>query len=145
MEKAEFEKLYLSCKSAVERFVYYRMPNKTDGDDVLQEVAMTAFKYVNSVKVPENFKAWILKIAANKCNDFYRKVTRQNEIPLDEITENIVSQSRFGLSEVSVIRETIDALADKDKQILFLYYFKNKRQDEINLSAERCAGKLHFP
>ena len=131
MEKAEFEKRYISCKSALERFVYYKMPNKSDGEDILQDVALTAFKNRHTVKNSETFKAWILKIAANKCNDFYRKIAKQNEISFGEITENIVSKNHYGISNMQIVSDTIAHLGDKDKQVLFLYYFKNKPQNEI--------------
>ena len=131
IDKIKFEELFLSCKSALERFVYYKVNSKSDGDDILQEVAISAFININNLNNPENFKAWILKIALNKCNDFYRKLAKQYEIPLDEVTDNIISMSRYGVSETQVVRKTISDLANKDKQILFLYYFKNKPQAEI--------------
>ena len=131
MDKVEFENLYLSCKSAVERFVYYKMASKSDAEDILQEVAIAAFKNMSGVKNPESFKAWILKIAANKCNDFYRTLAKRHEIPFDETIDTAVSMSRYGISNTQVVRDTLDVMADKDKQILFLYYFKNKPQAEI--------------
>jgi len=131
IDKIKFEEMYLSCKFALERFVYYKTPSKSDGDDILQEVAISAYKNMTEIKNPESFKAWILKIAANKCNDFYRKLAKRHEIPLDEMTDNIISMSRYGISETQIVRETLSNLADKDKQILFLYYFKNKPQAEI--------------
>ena len=131
MDKIEFENLFLSCKSAVERFVYYKMPSKSDADDILQEVAISAYKNIAEIKNPESFKPWILKIAANKCNDFYRNLAKRHEILLDEITDSVVSMSRYGISDTQVVRDTLDNLAGKDKQILFLYYFKNKPQSEI--------------
>ncbi|MCL2772589.1 MAG: sigma-70 family RNA polymerase sigma factor [Oscillospiraceae bacterium] len=131
MDTIEFEKLFLSCKSILERFVYYKMHSKSDGDDILQEVAISAFKHIAEIKNPDSLKPWILKIAANKCNDFYRNLAKRYEIPLDELTENIVSMNQYGISEIEVVRDTLGNMADKDKQILFLYYFKNKPQAEI--------------
>ena len=129
----KFEELFLSCRSVLERFVYYKIQAKSDGDDILQEIAISAYKNMSEIKNPESFKSWILKIAANKCNDFYRKLAKRHEIPFDEITDNIISKSRYGISETQVVRETLSNLPDKDKQILFLYYFKNKPQAEIAL------------
>ena len=131
MEKIEFEELFLSCKPAIERYVYYKISSKSDAEDILQETAVSAFKNMGEIKNPESFKSWILKIAANKCNDFYRVLAKRYEIPLDEITDNIISKNRYGISETEVVRETLSNLADKDKEILFLYYFKNKPQAEI--------------
>jgi len=131
MDKIEFEELYLSCKTALERFVYYKMAQKSNADDILQEVAITAFNNISSVKNPESFKAWILKIAMNKCNDFYRALAKRHEITLDETIDTVVSINRYGISDTQIVRETLADMTDKDKQILFLYYFKNKPQSEI--------------
>ena len=147
MDKLEFEELYLSCRSALERFVYFKTPSKSDGDDILQEVLISAYKNMSEIKNSDSFKPWILRIAANKCNDFYRNLAKRHEIPLDEMTDNVVSMSRYGISETQVVRETLRSLADKDKQILFLYYFKNKLQAEIasilNIPVGTVKSRLH--
>ncbi len=130
MNETEFKQFFAACKPALERFVYFRMPNKVDGDDILQETALAAFQNRHTVK-PESFKPWILKIAANKCNDFYRSAARRCEIPLDAIVERVPAMSRFGVTETQLVRDTLEILAEKEKQILFLYYFKNKQQEQI--------------
>ena len=142
IDNIKFEELFLSCKSALERFVYYKVNSKSDGDDILQEVAIAAYKNIDALTGPDSFKPWILKIAANKCNDFYRNLAKRYEIPLDEMTDNIVSMNRYGISEVEVVRDTLDNLADKDKQILYLYYFKNKPQAEIALLLQIPIGTV---
>ena len=131
MDKIEFEKYFLSCKTALERFVYYKIHSKSDGEDIIQEVAVSAFKNAHTLSNPQNFKSWILKIAANKCNDYYRNLAKRYEIPLDDLTENIISKNRYGISDMQVVRDTLNNLTDKDNQILYLYYFKNKPQAEI--------------
>ena len=131
MDRAEFEKLYAMHKSVLERYARYKLPSKADADDVLQEVAISAFKSSHSIKNRESFKAYILKIAMNKCNDFYRALAKRQEIPFDDVTELVVSMSRYGISSSEIVRDVIESMADKDKQILFLYYLKNKPQAEI--------------
>ena len=131
MDTAEFERLYAECFSAIQRFCYYKLPGKADGDDILQEVSLTAWSRRDSIRSADSFKQWLLKIAVNKCNDFYRNLAKRHEIDYGEITDTVVSMSRYGLSETEVVRDTLEFMADKDKQILFLYYFKNKPQAEI--------------
>lgn len=131
MDPSEFEALYESCKGALARYVYYKMPSKADGEDVLQEVFLAAYRGRDAVKSPASFKPWLIKIAANKCNDFYRMRAKRLEIPLDEIPQTSYEQSRYGVSVSQIVRETLDELAEKDKQILFLYYLKNLPQADI--------------
>lgn len=51
------------------------------------------------------------------------KKASQYEIPIDEITESELSDGRHGVSIVSTVRETLNLLGDKDKQILYLYFW----------------------
>ena len=131
MDNLKFEILLAEYKNVVERFVYYKLPTKEDADDVLQEVYLTAFHKFNTLKNEATFKSWLIRIAQNKCNDFYRIRAKQMEIPLDEAIASTLTDGRFGITETNIVRDTIEILADKDKQILYLYYFKNKPQAEI--------------
>ena len=131
MDNTTFEQLYLLHKSALQRYLNYKLPSKADGEDVLQEVAITAFRNMHSLKNPDSFKSWILKIASNKCNDFYRMLAKRHEIPFDETLDTVLSKCRYGISDTEIVRDVLENMGDKDKQILFLFYFKNKPQSEI--------------
>lgn len=148
METHEFEKLFAECRIALLRFVYYKTPSQDDGDDIFQEVALTAFQNRESLKNPDSFKAWIIKIASNKCRDFYRNRSKQNEIPLDVISEKVTTKSRFGMSASEAVYDTLYDLSSKDKQILSLYYLKNIPQSEIaeilNIPVGTVKSRLHI-
>lgn len=131
MDRTSFEELLCENKRAIERFVYYRLPSKADGDDVLQEVFLTAFQKFETLKDRSVFKSWLLRIARNKCNDYFRLRAKQLELPFDETMEGTLTMSRFGITESSTVRDTLEILPDKDKQVLYLYYFKSKPQAEI--------------
>lgn len=133
-----FEELLVAERVSVERFVKFRLDAKADADDVLQEVFLTAFQKFPELKSRDSFKAWIVSIARNKCNDYFRRKANQFEIPIDELTEKELSDSRHGVSEIDTVRETFGLLGDKDKQILYLYFWKEIPQAEI-------AKRLHIP
>ena len=75
----EFEKMLEAERVSVERFVRFRISSKADGYDVLQEIFLAAYQKFPQLKNKESFKAWIISIARNKCNDFYRKKALQYE------------------------------------------------------------------
>lgn len=134
----EFENLLEAERRSVERFVRFRMSSKADADDVLQEVFLTAYQKFSQLKNKEAFKAWIISIARNKCNDYFRRKATQHEFSIDELTEKELSDGRYGASVVNIVRETLSLLGDKDKQILYLYFWKEMQQSEI-------AKRLHIP
>ena len=59
-------------------------------------------------------------------------------ISLDALSESVFSAGRLGVTEHNTVRDTLDTLADKEKQILYLYFFKNLSQEDI-------ANKLSVP
>ena len=127
----EFEKLLAEVSSGVERFVRYRLPSQADADDVLQEVYLSAYRNFAGLKNKAAFKPWIISIARNKCNDYFRTKAAQMEISIEELSQQELSAGRLGISVVHTVRETLDRLGDKDKQILYLYFWKELPQTEI--------------
>lgn len=126
-----FEKLLNAERVSVERFVRFRLISKADADDTLQEIYLTAYQKFHQLQNKDAFKAWIISIARNKCNDYFRKKATQFDIPIDKLTEKGLSVGRCGISEVYTVREVLDLLGDKDKQILYLYFWKEMPQAEI--------------
>ncbi len=127
----DFESQLAECRGAVERFVYYRMPNKYDADDVLQDTYLSAHLKYSELKDKSCFKPWILSIARNKCTDFFRKKANEFAIPLDDLTQRQLAYGRGGRSEITAVRDTLDSLKDRDKQILYLCFFQNMPQADI--------------
>ena len=142
-----FEKLLEAERQSIERFVRFRIDMKADADDILQEVYISAFQKFPMLKKRDSFKAWIISIARNKCNDYFRKKAVRYEIPIDEITERELSDSRYGISVAAMVRETLNLLGDKDKQILYLYFWKELPQAEIakrlNIPVGTVKSRLH--
>ncbi|MDE7300357.1 MAG: RNA polymerase sigma factor [Lachnospiraceae bacterium] len=143
----DFETLLEAERVSVERFVRFRLNSRADADDVLQEIYFTAYLKFPQLKNRASFKAWILSIARNKCNDYFRRKAKQFEIPIDELTEKELSEGRHGISEVYTVRETLGLLGDKDKQILYLYFWKELPQAEIarrlNIPVGTVKSRLH--
>ena len=132
-----FESLLQECKSAVERTIFFRISSRADAEDVLQEVYLMAYRKFETLTDPMAFKAWLIRIAQNKCIDYYRRKAARAEFPMD-ISERVMVYGRCGLREQIIVREIMDKLADKDRNILKLYYFKELSQAEI-------AKKLNIP
>jgi len=130
-DRISFERMYAENFSAVQRFCYFKLPSKADGDDVLQEVALAAWLHCESVRNADSFKPWILQIAANKIRDFYRKRAKSLDISFDEISEISLADSRYGITQEETVLDTLDALGDDGKRILTLAYLQNIPQAEI--------------
>ena len=126
-----FDRLLQKELPVLERFVRFRISNAHDADDVLQETCIAAFRSFDGLKDESLFKSWLLGIARHKCTDYFREKAESLKIPIDELRESVFSYGAQGITTSSVVKETLNLLGDKDKQILYLYYFKELPQDEI--------------
>ena len=126
----EFEFFARECRGSVERYVRFKISNKTDADDVLQEIWLAGFLQFEKLKNKNSFKAWIIGIARNKINDYFRN--RREFLSIDELPENELVQSRYGFVEYLSVHETLENLNSKDREILTLFYFENMPQKEIS-------------
>ncbi|MBE5873990.1 MAG: RNA polymerase sigma factor [Lachnospiraceae bacterium] len=137
-----FEELLNANRSAVERFVKFRLTVISDAEDVLQEIYLTAYRKFDQLNNTASFKPWLLSIARNKCNDYFRRMANQMELPLEELTEKELSYGRHGITESDAVHETLELLGDKDKQILYLYYWKELPQAEISKALQIPLGTV---
>lgn len=126
-----FEELLQAERVSVERFVRFRLNSKADAEDLLQDVYLTACQRFPQLRRRDSFKAWMISIARNKCNDYFRRKAARHEIPMDALTEDELSDGRHGASAAAAVRETMDLLGDQDKQILYLYFWKELPQSDI--------------
>ena len=141
----DFEVLLRLHKGALERFVRYKLQSAADAEDVLQEVYLAGYEKFHTLRDKAAFKAWMLSIARSKVNDYFRAKAKRLDLPLDAMGEAAFTDSRTGPAET--VRETLALLGDKEKQMLYLYYFKDLPQKEIaqrlNLPLGTVKSRLH--
>ena len=127
----DFETLAADNMPSLERFVKFRFGNLQDAEDILQEVLTAAYRGAETLSDETAFKPWILGIARNKCNDYFRAKAKRMEIPLESLDETALTTGIHGVMTKVVVRETFEKLGDTDKQILYLSFFRDLRQAEI--------------
>lgn len=67
-----FEVLYRRHVTRVYRYCYGRLSNVADAEDLTTQVFLAALESLRRYRGRGTFSAWLLGIARNKCNDFYR-------------------------------------------------------------------------
>lgn len=127
----EFEKLLSESKAALERLVRFKISNSYDAEDIIQDICLNALQKFNTLKNKSCFKAWIISIAKNKCNDYYREKAKSMEIDIDALSETELSHGSCQVTERVTVSETLDRLGNRDRQLLYLYFFRELSQKEI--------------
>ncbi|MBQ8210265.1 MAG: RNA polymerase sigma factor [Clostridia bacterium] len=143
----EFDALLIENYNSLNRFVNYKISNRQDAQDIVQETCLTASLKFELLKDKTLFKAWLMRIANNKCIDYYRKKSKITNVSLETLPEiDAVPDNSESLH--NAVAETIDLLGETEKQILYLYYFQDISQKEIagilNLPLGTVKSRLHY-
>lgn len=134
-----FESLLGEHLPALERFVKFRIANRHDAEDIIQEACIKAFAKRDTLKDPASFKPWLIAIARNLCRDHYRAAAGRDELSIDRVPEQKLTVGIHGRAEEPPVHEAMELLKQEEKRILTLYYLKGMKQEEI---AERLSIPL---
>lgn len=116
------------CGDCVYRTALCRMQNRADAEDVFQETFLSLCRQTQAMSwSPEHLKAWLLRVAINKCNDLGRIWKRRGFVPLDSIPELSAAEEREKLE----IWEAVSHLPQKQRLVFHLYYGEGYRSREI--------------
>lgn len=125
----QYEKLVFSyCISIVKDY--------QEAENLMQDTFFSFYKSVDHLK-DANYKAYIMKIAANKCKDFLKSAFKRKVIMTeDEYFKSIeTSDNTCGevlkREEYEIITKAIDKLKEPYKDIAKQFYINQKNIDVI--------------
>jgi RNA polymerase sigma-70 factor (ECF subfamily) len=135
--------------------VYSRMLKMTsqpgDAEDLTMEAFNKAFSKLEQYTPDFAFSTWLYRIAKNNCIDYLRRNKKDNDtmvnqqeagvgIAAHELANQLPSPEQLMIirQETSLLREVVDTLHPKYKDIIKLHYFKE-------LSCEEIAHQLDLP
>jgi len=110
--RKEFEKLTWPLGRDLFRLAYWRLANKQDAEDVVQEAYLRAFRSFHTFQLGTNVKGWLTRILLNVINDTLKKRVRQPDLLAidDDCDEMATLQSESAVSrdpEVQLIEKEI--------------------------------------
>jgi len=147
-EREAFEALYVKYLKNVHTYVYYRVGNVDDAEDITESVFLHAFIHLNRYQdrgIP--FSAWLLRIAHNLVANWHRNSSRRRAVDLDSAEplhdtmptpEEVVERQ----DEISEIRDLLGTLSEERQQALILRYAEDMKHKEIGEVMGKSAGAV---
>lgn len=152
-DQSAFSILMKKYRDAIFHTVLKMIYNRDDAEDIVLVTFSKAFNNINAYNEEFAFSTWLFKIASNNCIDFLRK-KRIQTTPLyrgndDSESEQMTAipvkdknpdpeESYMKEQRIAKIRQVVDSMNPKYKQLIELRYF-----DE--LSYEEIAEKTDLP
>ena len=135
--------------------VYSRMLKMTslpgDAEDLTMEAFNKAFSKLDQYTPEFAFSTWLYRIAKNNCIDYIRRNKKDNDNMVNQLEAGIgivahelanqlpsPEQLMINRQETALLREIVETLHPKYKDIIKLHYFKE-------LSCEEIATQLDLP
>ena len=109
---------------AVFRLAYARTGSRTDAEDIMQEVFVRLLRAGPDFADRAHARAWLLRVAANCANDWFRAPWRRREGPL---TDALPAPEH----EDGGVVEAVLALPAKYRTAVHLYYYEELSVAEI--------------
>jgi RNA polymerase sigma-70 factor (ECF subfamily) len=132
-DKNAFETLMRDYVKILYNYIYLRVPNGADAEDILQETMLSAWRGIGSFNYASSLKTWVMGIANNKINDFFRNSYRFRTETLDDQAE--VSDG-CDFTKRAVIRgdlqNALSSLEPEEKHLVYLIFNAQLSYPEIS-------------
>lgn len=112
------------------RLAYSYVHNEADAGDIVQNGAYKALRNEHTLKKTEYAETWIYRIMLNECFRYVRQTKFISYEAMQEETGVEVGYKEDEYANIDLQR-ALDTLQDKDKAIIILKYFEDKKLEEI--------------
>lgn len=150
----------------VYRLAYAMMKNRSDADDIYQEVFLRYIRRRPVFQSTEHARAWLLRVTANCCKNHWKSPWADGRLePIERQDEgggrggDLSRQAEAGLSKVSrlgidpaqqaqereqqkLLRHMIAELPEKYRMVIHLYYYEELSTEEIAVLLHRRASTV---
>lgn len=107
------------------RIAYQNLQNRTDSEDMMQEVFIKLLRADVSFESEEHLKAWLIRVTINQCRDLLKSAWRRKTVNLSE-----ASDYAFDEEDRSILQD-LRSLSAPYRNVIYLYYYEGYALSEI--------------
>ena len=126
MDEQELTRLVEKFSGTVYRAAYCCLRNSADADDITQDTFLALYTSGVEFTGDEHIKAWLLRVALNRCRNVLRSLRYRTTVPLEEVGELSAQPERHD-SLLPVIMK----LKPKHRIVLYMFYYEDMPAAEI--------------
>ena len=152
-DRDAFGVLVHKYQEMVYAYVFHKVNNEADAQDITQEIFLRAYRHLNKLRHPHQFRSWLYTIMSNECNRWFARVTkiRQRETSLETATDDdlrIESEHTAPTEGWEVdLEQAISRLPSDSRVAVSMFYMSDCSLKEISeflgISVNTVKVKLH--
>ena len=142
-ERPDFEDVYRKHVKNVYRYVYARVGNRSDAEDLTSQTFFEALEKWPRYREEGKVGAWLLTIARHHVADFYRR--RRPTVPLEKIdplVDTPMAEEIDRMDERKKIDSLVRELNDSQQELLRLRFAAGLKYREIAEVLGRSEGAV---
>ncbi len=148
-KKEAFGPLYDHYVAPIYRFVYVKVTDKEEAEDLTHEVFLSAWQNLKGYKHQGfPFSSWLYQIARNKVIDHYRtKKTHTSFENVDEDLLSIVGVVENDLEKVLAldkVKEAIAQLNQEQQDVIIMKFIEDLSNEEIANTMSKTEGAVRL-
>jgi len=109
----------------VRRICFLYLKDKSDVEDVFQEVFLSYFLNIDQLKDEQHQKAWLYRVASNKCKNLQKSFWRKKVVRVEEM------DIPYENPEQGELIKEILKLPINYKEVIYLHYYEGWTVPEI--------------
>jgi len=134
--KDAFRELFDRYAPRIHKFAFSYLKNRSDAEEIVQNVFLKIWEKRNSIKTSENIKAFIFTITANKIYDFIRRRNIENTfLSYTMLNQGDNENNSWNSIVYNEVQQTIFNLANKlpsqQRRVFNLSKMEGLTNDEI--------------
>jgi RNA polymerase sigma-70 factor (ECF subfamily) len=144
----QFLKLLDEHQARLFAFMYARVLNMADAEDLYQQVAMVLWQKFDQFQPGTDFGSWAVRVADFTIKNFLRGRRRGKVLFSDDVTQRIIDQQTTFTQDQSAARvdalgRCLKRLTDTDRQLVELCYGSDRAIKDIARAEGRSAGAIY--
>ena len=145
-KEARLASLYEEYYDRIAHYVYVRIGDKSEAEDIASEVFLKALESLRTYEergLP--MQAWLFKIAHNMVVDHLRKATKYKTIPIETVEINDESDPQKTAEtniEMEKVAIAMQQLTDAQKEVIRLRFFGGLNSREVSSLLNKSDGAV---
>ena len=124
MDNRQYRQIVDDYADMVYRIALNQTRRVPDAEDVVQDVYEKLLHYNGAFESEEHLKAWLLRVAINRCRDLTRAAHQKDT----ELDENLPAPDAF---EDGSVLDAVRALPENYRNAIYLHYYEGYTAAEI--------------
>lgn len=146
-EPPDLEQVFARYMDSVYHFLYSRLGNREDAEDLTSEVFLKATKQLDSARAEASVAQWLFTVARTVLADHWRRYYRTGPVvELDDArvseTPGATQSSELSPENARLVRDVLDSLPPKYRMVLEYRFLRSYTIEETAQAMSLTAGNV---